>query len=366
MCGDGTNDVGALKAAHVGVSIINDADFEGSIEDGLVAAQGLQGQSSSSGASLAKRRMDRAMSELNAQQQDATVVKLGDASIASPFTARRTSVDVVLTLLKQGRCTLVTTIQVYKILALNCLATAFTMSFLYLKGLKQGDTQMTVFGLMLAGLFFVISQAKPLARLSKEKPPGSVFDASVLCSILGQCVTHIGCLYATSLLCGQYELVARLPGMLSEAEAAAATGAATSVEATAASGDPSDEVFRPNLINTAIFLVTSTIQVNNFAINYYGHPYMQSFADNVMLHRSVVGIYLVLMVLVGGQLEPLNDLFELIDFNLLRPVLAAGEVPVPNAPSVAPEFQGYLLSIMLSSAMIGWTCEYLARKLEKQ
>ena len=113
MCGDGTNDVGALKAAHVGVSIINDADFESCVDDNLNATYGVQPNNASSGSSnVAKRRLDRALTELSAQQQDATIVKLGDASIASPFTARRTSIDVVLTLLKQGRCTLVTTIQV--------------------------------------------------------------------------------------------------------------------------------------------------------------------------------------------------------------------------------------------------------------
>ena len=59
--------------------------------------------------------MSRALAELQKQEADPTIVKLGDASIASPFTARRTSVDSVLTVLRQGRCTLVTTIQVFKI-----------------------------------------------------------------------------------------------------------------------------------------------------------------------------------------------------------------------------------------------------------
>ena len=112
MCGDGTNDVGALKAAHIGVSIVNDPDFEKRIEE--VKDPSLPSHSGGKKAkgTNARERMVRAMAEVHAQDVDPTIVKLGDASIASPFTARRTSVDCVLTVIRQGRCTLVTTIQV--------------------------------------------------------------------------------------------------------------------------------------------------------------------------------------------------------------------------------------------------------------
>ena len=112
MCGDGTNDVGALKAAHIGVSIVNDPDFEKRIEEVKDPSLPAHSGGKKAKGTNARERMVRAMAEVHAQDIDPTIVKLGDASIASPFTARRTSVDCVLTVIRQGRCTLVTTIQV--------------------------------------------------------------------------------------------------------------------------------------------------------------------------------------------------------------------------------------------------------------
>ena len=87
MCGDGTNDVGALKAAHVGVSIVNDPEFETSIEGGVSGSNSSSNPGKKAKGTSAKDRMSRALAELQKQEADPTIVKLGDASIASPFTA---------------------------------------------------------------------------------------------------------------------------------------------------------------------------------------------------------------------------------------------------------------------------------------
>lgn len=169
MCGDGTNDVGALKHANVGVSILSNTGVkkkkikpEGEVLPSptmtVAGSNAIQNRVRGSNDRvapanprdrlLARQRDTQAQLQkvLREMEEDQVqIVKLGDASIAAPFTSKTSSINcgkflslilvdffshksllivvvcfcpVVCHIIKQGRCTLVTTLQMFKILAL--------------------------------------------------------------------------------------------------------------------------------------------------------------------------------------------------------------------------------------------------------
>eukprot|EP00952_Eustigmatos_sp_NYUAD-ZCMA_P013482 53439-Eustigmatos_ZCMA.PRE.1 len=56
---------------------------------------------------------------------------------------------------------------------------------------------MTIAGLVVAVLFYLVSRAEPLEKLSAERPPSRIFCAQVILSIILQFVVHLACLLVT-------------------------------------------------------------------------------------------------------------------------------------------------------------------------
>jgi len=189
-------------------------------------------------------------------------IKLGDASCAAPFTSKLSNVAAISNIIRQGRCTLVATIQMYKILALNCLITAYSLSVQYLDGIKFGDYQVTVTGMLMSVCFLCISRAKPVEKLSRERPLGNIFNLYVLLSVLLQFSIHIVSLVYITYLCKQREQRGEID---------------------------LDAKFEPNLLNTAIYLLGLSQQVSTFAINFQGRPFREGISENAALFWGLVG-----------------------------------------------------------------------------
>lgn len=324
MCGDGTNDVGALKQAHVGVALLSLAnppsegvspqatrdaiarrqvvEAAGNVKrpGGGGKGQNLRNRKKTSGTSVAagstkmpqelqREVVSKKMEELNkalAEGEDqAPLVKLGDASIASPFTSRRMTIDSCASIIRQGRCTLATTLQMYQILALNCLISAYSLSVLYLEGVVISDRQMMITGLLMAIAFFMVSRSKPLRKLSPERPASTVFAPELFVSLLGQFAVHVASLIVCTSLAKPYLPKGYSPTL--------------------------DTDFTPSILNTVIFLLTISQQVSVFVLNYKGRPYMQGLTENKALLNSLVLMAAIVVVCTAEFSLDLNEAMEL-------------------------------------------------------
>lgn len=319
MCGDGTNDVGALKHAHVGVALLpgtperiepikeKKKKKKDETTDGIKNKNGPL----SSGGKVSKAAKMRAVSRgehveqprtaLEKQQaklqemleemdkEQSQIVKLGDASIASPFTSRFCTPAAICHAIKQGRCTLVTTLQMFKILALNALILAYSQSVLYLDGIKFSDSQATLQGILLAGCFLFISQSKPLKTLSKERPLPNIFNFYTILTVILQFGIHF-----TSLVTVVREAYILAPKKEEYVDL--------------------ERKFEPGLLNSVVYILSISMQVNTFAVNYRGRPFMESLQENRKLFYSIFFSMGALVCLLMGLIPEFSAQFEIVDF----------------------------------------------------
>ncbi|XP_025059474.1 cation-transporting ATPase 13A2 isoform X3 [Alligator sinensis] len=134
MCGDGANDCGALKAADVGISLSE-----------------------------------------------------AEASVASPFTSRIPNIECVPLVIREGRCSLVTSFGVFKYMALYSLVQFVSVLLLYTINTNLSDLQFLFFDLIITTTVAVLmGKTGPAQELGTQRPQGALISVLVLGSLLLQ------------------------------------------------------------------------------------------------------------------------------------------------------------------------------------
>lgn len=309
MCGDGTNDVGALKQAHVGIALLNGSpeSLQRELELRLQRQRAQQQQQQRRHHHQQQRAALQAHSAIQARLADLDEetpppVRLGDASIASPFTSKLASPGAVLHIVRQGRCTLVTTQQMFRILALNCLINAYSLSVLYLDGVKLGDSQATVQSMLLASCFLFISRSRPLEHLSRQRPLPTIFNLYMPLTVLLQSAVHMSSLVY---VVREAKLVSDPPSLSSPSSLPSEASHAIDLDAAAVE----------STLNSAVFLLSMAMQVSTFAVNYQGYPFMQRLRDNRPLLVSLLLSVAVVLVAVSGWFPSVATQLQVLDFS---------------------------------------------------
>jgi len=176
----------------------------------------------------------------------------------------------------------------YQIMALQCLISSYSLSVLYLDGVKYGDTQMTAMGILGSVSFMSVSRSKPLEKLSKVRPLTSIFHPALFVSLLGQFAIHLG-----AMVFAVQKAKRHLPPDY-EADL--------------------DGTFKPGILNTVVFLISSVQQVTVFVVNLQGKPFMTGLSQNRPLLWSLAMTFVLTFMFASETVPGLNRYFQLVPF----------------------------------------------------
>ena len=216
------------------------------------------------------------------------MLKLGDASVAAPFTSKWPSIRSVYDIIRLGRCTLVSRVQNNLIICLSCLISSYSLSVLYLEGVKFSDYQLTATGMLITTCHLAISHTSPLKTVSSVRPLGSMFHPALFISLAGQFIIHLFCMIYSVSVAKTY-----LPEDFKQ---------------------ETHTKFYPNLVNTVVFLIETMQHVSVLMVNYKGRPFQPGLTESKALLNALGMCFFGLLVCAFEVLPGFNRAIGMVPF----------------------------------------------------
>ncbi|XP_063798171.1 LOW QUALITY PROTEIN: polyamine-transporting ATPase 13A2 [Pseudophryne corroboree] len=238
MCGDGANDCGALKAADVGISL-SDAE----------------------------------------------------ASVASPFTSKLSNIECVPIVIREGRCSLETSFEVFKYMAMYSLTQFISVLILYTVGTNLGDLQFLLFDLVITTTVAILmGRTGPASELGLRSPLGTLISMSVL----GSLIIQTSLILLVQLM--SYYLITSQPWFVPVNM--------TSPVVT----------HLPNYENTALFGVSGLQYLILAVVLSKGYPFRKPLYTNILY---MIALILLLAMMLWIIFYPLAFMVTLLDLKLI-------------------------------------------------
>ena len=250
---------------------------------------------------------DKVEDDLLADDSTVPVIRPGDASVAAPFTSRMPSVRSVVELIRQGRCTLLSALQQQQIMMLECTISAYTYAAISLEGARSSERQMMASSWLILTASVAFSFSTPIETMHPVRPLKSLFHPAIFLSILGQAVIHLTAMSIAVTMAKQ----AMGEDLLKEV-AAFNRKVLNGDDVEQDEDDPLaafnamwSKPYKPNLMNTTVFLVETVQIMSVLFVNYKGRPWMKGITEN---HALFLSLFMCVFG-CGGKLRDYPRLF---------------------------------------------------------
>uniref|UniRef100_UPI00398E31D1 polyamine-transporting ATPase 13A3-like isoform X4 n=1 Tax=Pristiophorus japonicus TaxID=55135 RepID=UPI00398E31D1 len=261
MCGDGANDCGALKTAHVGISL----------------------------------------SQL-------------EASVASPFTSKLPTIECVPILIKEGRAALVTSFCAFKYMALYSMIQYVSVLILYYISSNLGNWEFLYEDLFItSAIAITMSRNKAYEHLVSHRPNANLVSPQLLLSVL----MHIA-------LCSTFQMLGFLLVQIQPWYNPWDQGARACASNNTFYGTPlphprnnSGILFNmqwkiSNYVNTTVFFVSVFQYITIAFVFSMGKPFRKPISTNYLFLAVLVILYLFTLFLMLFPSSNLDTFFEFV------------------------------------------------------